>query len=161
MRSSLVERRTTSISKRSDWIQSLLRKARMRQYLSRSVSAARGGARSGRVVKRRGRVVSVTWRAVIAEISAKSSKITSLRITVCQVNESVHKWQNKNLTYPTSSSSIPSFRRISLTLCTMNPNSSSDRRPFVVTIFFRPSKTCLHVPAFFSPTVNTPKTSSL
>ena len=80
MRSSFVVSRTTSISNRSDWIQSFLRKARIRQYLRRSVSAERGGARSGRDVKRRGRVVSVTCLGARVEISVKSSRIPSLKI---------------------------------------------------------------------------------
>ena len=74
----MVDRRMTSVSKRSGCVQSFLREASVRQYLMRSASASRGGARSGSAEKRRGRVFPETWPGATAETVQSRSRETSL-----------------------------------------------------------------------------------
>ena len=83
----MVDRRMTSVSKRSGCVQSFLREASVRQYLMRSTSASRGGARSGSAEKRRGRVFPETWPGATAETVQSRSRETSLvdRNASCQI----------------------------------------------------------------------------
>ena len=88
MRSSLVSSRTTSVSKRSGCLQSLVREASVRQYLRRAAWSSRAGATSGSEAKRRGSVVSETCRGAEAEMVVSRSSAESLwvsRYNACAV----------------------------------------------------------------------------
>jgi hypothetical protein len=155
-RSNLVVSRMTSVSNNDCCIHNLANKAKTCQYLARSEPDSRGGASSGRALKRIGRVVSVTCRGAEEDIDeSRSIRESLLKIFIRNYFRAVVKYMD--LVSSESSSSC----RTSFTLCTMNPSSSSVSKRSVCTILLRPSSAGRREDELLSPTVKTPRISSL
>lgn len=95
--SSFVDRRITSVSNRVGCTHSLARSCSTLLYFEISTSESRPGASSGRAIKSRGRVPSVTYRGETEDIDV--SKQTSASLVRYQFSES----------FSHSSKFLPSF----------------------------------------------------